>query len=239
MMNAPRMILFDYGQTLLCEQGFDGVAGTKAVLRYATKNNYNHMAEEIQAAANEINREVGRGNPKTRHQFQIEVPNHMLTAYLYQSMGIELSLTSSQIDRVFWDAASPAVPTEGIEEFLLYLKARQIRTGVISNISYCAEVVQERICRMLPCNDFEFILTSSEYMFRKPHARIFQLALEKAGLQPEEVWYIGDDYQCDVVGARNAGIFPVYYIGASKKEPMEDVLTVSTWEELEAYIENQ
>ena len=92
---------------------------------------------------------------------------------------------------------------------------------------------------MLPCNDFEFILTSSEYMFRKPHARIFQLALEKAGLQPEEVWYIGDDYQCDVVGARNAGIFPVYYIGASKKEPMEDVLTVSTWEELEAYLENQ
>lgn len=61
----------------------------------------------------------------------------------------------------------------------------------------------------------------------------------KAVLQPEEVWYIGDDYQCDVVGARNAGIFPVYYIGASKKEPMEDVLTVSTWEELEAYIENQ
>ena len=36
-MNAPRMILFDYGQTLLCEQGFDGVAGTKAVLLYATK----------------------------------------------------------------------------------------------------------------------------------------------------------------------------------------------------------
>ena len=33
MMNAPRMILFDYGQTLLYEQGVDGVAGTKAVLQ--------------------------------------------------------------------------------------------------------------------------------------------------------------------------------------------------------------
>ncbi len=239
MMGVPRMILFDYGQTLLCEQDFDGVAGTKAVLQYAIKNKYHYTAEEIQAAASEIRRDVGRGDPKTRHQFQIEVPNHMLTAYLYQSMGIELSLTSSQIDRVFWDAASPAVPTEGIEEFLLYLKERRIRTGVISNIPYWAEVVQERIRRLLPFNDFEFVLTSSEYMFRKPHARIFQLALEKADLQPEDVWYIGDNYQCDVVGARNVGIFPVYYIGASKKQPEEDVLTVSTWKELETYLENQ
>ena len=141
-------------------------------------------------------------------------------------MGIELSLTSSQIDRVFWDAASPAVPTEGIEEFLLYLKERRIRTGVISNIPYWAEVVQERIRRLLPFNDFEFILTSSEYMFRKPHARIFQLALEKADLQPEDVWYIGDNYQCDVVGARNVGIFPVYYIGASKMQPEEDEMCI-------------
>ncbi len=27
--------------------------------------------------------------------------------------------------------------------------------------------------------------------FRKPNKRIFDLALEKAELQPDEVWYIG------------------------------------------------
>ncbi len=42
------------------------------------------------------------------------------------------------------------------------------------------------------------------YMFRKPNRRIFDLALEKAGLNPEEVWYIGDDYECDVKGDLNA-----------------------------------
>lgn len=32
-MKKPKMILFDYGQTLVNEQLFDGVKGTEAVLK--------------------------------------------------------------------------------------------------------------------------------------------------------------------------------------------------------------
>ena len=128
-MRKPKMILFDYGQALINEKAFDGVAGTKAVLRYATKNKYSHTAEEVQAAADAINQELGRFDPARRHLFQLEVPNHMFTAFLYQSMGIALSLTPPEIDQVFWDAASPGAPTEGIEDFLRYLKEQNIRTG--------------------------------------------------------------------------------------------------------------
>lgn len=232
-MRKPKMILFDYGQTLVNEKKFDGIAGTRAVLQYATKNKYNRTAEEIQAAADAINFELGRFDPKRRHLFQIEVPNYMFTAFLYQSMGIELSLTAQEIDRIFWDTSSPGVPTEGIEDFLTFLKGQKIRTGVISNITYCGQIVEERIHNMLPEHDFEFILATSEYMFRKPNRRIFELALEKAELQPEDVWYIGDNYQCDVVGARNAGIFPVWYTGAtSNPQGKDDVLTISAWEQL-------
>ena len=232
-MKKPKMILFDYGQTLVSEKQFDGVAGTEAVLRYAVKNPYGRTAAQIQETANCINQELGRLDPARRHLFQVEVPNHMFTAFLYQSQGIELSLTPQQIDRVFWDAASPGVPTEGIEDFLLFLKEQGIRTGVISNITYCGEVVEERIRRLLPENRFEFILATSEYLFRKPNRKIFELALEKARLQPEEVWYIGDHYQCDVVGARDAGLFPVWYTGALRDPQGErDVLTVTHWKQL-------
>lgn len=233
-ITPPKMILFDYGQTLVNEGKFDGVKGTEAVLKYATQNKYNHTVEEVQAAADAINKELGRFDPLRRHLFQVEVPNHMFTAYLYESMGIELSLSPKEIDKVFWDAAAPGVPTEGIGDFLAFLKKQGIRTGVISNISYCGEAVKERISSVIPSHEFEFILATSEYMYRKPHKRIFELALEKANLSPEEVWYIGDQYECDIVGARNAGIFPVWYIGAidlpySEKE---DVLTIRKWKEL-------
>lgn len=238
-MKLPKMILFDYGQTLIAEQEFDGVKGTEAVLQHATRNKYHLSAEQVQVRANEINREFGRFNPEKRHLFQIEIPNTMFTPYLYESQGIEIALSNSEIDTVFWDAASLGAPTEGIEDFLEYLKDKGIRTGVISNISYAPSVVAERINRLLPENAFEFIITSSNYIFRKPNKRIFDLALEKAELQPNDVWYIGDQYECDIKGSLNAGLFPVWYIGAIDLPYKEDenILTVKDWEELKLRME--
>ena len=212
-MEMLKMVLFDYGQTLI--------------------------AEQVQAKANEINREFGRFDPAKRHLFQIEIPNTMFTPYLYESQGIEIVLSNSEIDTVFWNAAAPGAPTEGIRDFLGYLKKKGIRTGVISNISYDPAVVAERINRLLPENAFEFVITSSNYMFRKPNKRIFELALEKAELRPEEVWYIGDQYECDVKGSLNAGLFPVWYIGAIDLPYTEDenILTVRSWNELQQKME--
>ncbi|MCI8748735.1 MAG: HAD-IA family hydrolase [Lachnospiraceae bacterium] len=233
-MKIPKMILFDYGQTLIAEQRFDGIKGTEAVLKHATRNKYNLTAEQIQERANELNKEFGRYDPEKKHLLQIEIPNTMFTPYLYDSLGIEIALSNAEIDTVFWDAAAPGVPTEGIENFLEYLKNKGIRTGVISNIAYAQSVVAGRINRMLPGNSFEFIITSSNYIFRKPSKRIFDLALEKSGLNPDETWYIGDQYECDIKGALNAGIFPVWYIGAIDLPYKDDknILTVKTWDKL-------
>ena len=236
-IRLPKMILFDYGQTLVNERKFDGVKGTEEVMKYAVKNKHNYTAEDVQEAANAINDELGR-DPARSHLLQVEVPNCMFSPYLYESMGIELSLSNKERDKVFWDAASPGVPTEGILEFLDFLKKQGIRTGVISNITYCGEAVIDRIDSVITGHNFEFIIATSEYMFRKPNKRIFQLALEKGDLNPEDVWYIGDNYECDVVGARNAGIFPVWYVGAKEATyaEKEDVLMVKKWTDLQDII---
>jgi len=237
-MKKPKMILFDYGQTLVNEQKFDGVKGTQAVLNYAIKNRYNKTAEEVQAYADELNREIGRFDPQKRHMFEYEMPNYMFSAFLYESLGIELSLTPAERDTVFWDAAAPGQPTEGILEFLGFLRRESIRTGVLSNITYCGSAVEKRIRECIPDNDFEFIIATSEYLYRKPNRHIFELALEKAQLKPDDVWFAGDQYQCDVVGARNAGIFPVWYKGAMEleQENTGDVLSIVSWKELEERI---
>lgn len=125
-MKLPEMILFDYGQTLITEQKFDGLKGTEAVLQYAIKNKYHLSAEQVQAKADEINRETGRFHPDKSRLLQIEIPNIMFTPYLYESLGIEIALSNAEIDTVFWNAASPGTPTEGIKDFLEYLKNRGI-----------------------------------------------------------------------------------------------------------------
>ena len=94
-------------------------------------------------------------------------------------------------------------------------------------------MVAERINRLIPENAFEFIITSSNYIFRKPNKRLFELALEKADLKPDEVWYVGDQYECDIKGALGAGLMPVWYTGAMDLPYVEDknILTIAGWEE--------
>jgi len=238
-MDKPKMILFDYGQTLVNEAKFDGIKGTEAVLKYAIKNKYCLTAVEVQREADKINKELGRFEPIKPHGLQLEVPNHMFTAYLYESLGIRLSLTPEQVDKVFWDAAAPGTPTAGIQKFLGYLYQNKIRTGVISNISYAGKVLEKRINEVIPNHKFEFILATSEYMYQKPNQRIFKLALEKAELEPSEVWYIGDNYECDIVGARDVGIFPIWYLGAIKMPYTEkdNVTKMTSWGELQTWME--
>ena len=239
-MNLPKMIMFDFGQTLMSEP-FDGVAGTRAVMQHAISNKYNYTAEQIQEYVIKLNKELGRFNTNPEDLIQVEIPNSMFQPYLYESLSIEINLTSAQKDKIFWDAAAPGTPTEGIREFLNFLKAKKIRTGVISNICYDPEVVKERVFEIVPDNDFEFILCSSQYIFRKPSKHIFELGLTKAELNPEDVWYIGDNYYCDVQGARGAGITPIWYKGAMKNAaPVQDdtVVAVNHWEELKKIIEN-
>lgn len=55
----------------------------------------------------------------------------------------------------------------------------------------------------------DFVVDSSEVGVEKPDARIFRLALERAGLGPEEAFYVGDLYSVDVLGARGAGLAAV------------------------------
>jgi len=56
---------------------------------------------------------------------------------------------------------------------------------------------------------FDFSFTSGEVKMAKPDPRIFEHALYLADSSPEITAYIGDNYYTDIVGARNAGIYPV------------------------------
>ena len=232
-MNKPKMILFDYGQTLVSEKPFDGVAGTRAVLGKCVINTDNITAEEIQLFANEMMDDIGR-KPGANDSL-IEVHNHSFQNYLYDHFGLERTVSPFELETVFWDAAAPVEPTEHIEEFLLYLKSQGIRTAVISNISFSGKSLENRINTLLSQNDFEFIMATSEYIFRKPHRKIFELAARKARLAPCDMWYCGDNGVCDVDGAKAAGFFPVWYKGALMgrvSQPQSECLTIGGWREM-------
>ena len=56
---------------------------------------------------------------------------------------------------------------------------------------------------------FDFILASTVVGSAKPHAGIFQEALQRAGVTPSEACHIGDEPTADIEGARNVGIHSI------------------------------
>lgn len=58
---------------------------------------------------------------------------------------------------------------------------------------------------------FDTIVLSQEVGFMKPDARFFQYALEKSGANANQVLLVGDNYEADILGARQFGIDALHF----------------------------
>lgn len=99
-------------------------------------------------------------------------------------------------------------PVEGLYATLDELAARDLSVGIISNSDGRLE---SRLDAMGLLDRFDFVIDSAIVGISKPDRRIFEDALERSSLSPEEAVYVGDYYEVDVRGARAAGMLPVLF----------------------------
>lgn len=239
MIPKPKMILFDYGGTLLCEPDWDILRGERAILEHAISNPRGCTPEEL--AEWEKKSMLSR---LPLRELNVEMPQLQMLRLKYALHGITLDIPDEEAEYVLWSSASRMSERcvyPHIREALNAIGEKGVRTGVISNLVWSGKSLKKRIDALLPENRFAFILTSSDYGIRKPDVRLFQLALAKAGLPPEAVWYCGNDYRKDVEASRSAGIYPIFYRGhieGDQKERTEepadigDTVRITDWNEL-------
>ena len=82
-------------------------------------------------------------------------------------------------------------------------------------------------------NCFAHTLISDEIGINKPQPEIFRIALERNGMQAEDVVMIGDSYSSDIAGAKAAGIDQIWIHSGETTEAatyivpkLTDVLTI-------------
>lgn len=97
---------------------------------------------------------------------------------------------------------------EALAATLAALKARGLLLGVISNSDGRIESTFEQAGL---ASYFDFFIDSFHVGAEKPDPRIFHLAIERAGVTPDQAAHVGDLYWVDVVGARSAGLLPILY----------------------------
>ena len=241
MFSYPEMILFDYGHTLLYEPNWESENGNKELMKYITKNPNNYTLEDIKKGAEFI---FGKHIEHIR-KMGYDIPGQIGNRVLYEYLGIEFSLSPVEQEIIFWNSASAGAIMPNAEKMLDAINKKGIRSAVISNLLWSSEALTERLDRLLPNNQFEFVMTSSDYLFRKPNRILFEIALQKAGLNPKHVWYCGDNPQADVEGSAQAGICPVWYDNDTEREyrgfstktvPRCQHLHIKEWDELLQYL---
>ena len=102
-----------------------------------------------------------------------------------------------------WALEEDAIPT------LEILRDKGYSLGIVSNAGDDKDV-QQLAQGFGITKYFDFILTSAACSYRKPHPRIFELALSNWYCLPEESVMIGDNLDADVRGAQEVGLYGIW-----------------------------
>jgi putative hydrolase of the HAD superfamily len=150
---------------------------------------------------------------EVRSPFGKPTPEAQLAAYLtyprciFRSAGLTVADDAPMraLDAVqkYYPGHTNFVIFDDVIEVLTQLKARGLILGLITN----ARQEMLTIYRELGLDKYlDFVATSEEAGSEKPDPGIFQLALEKAGVEADAAVHVGDQYEMDILGANAAGM---------------------------------
>ena len=112
----------------------------------------------------------------------------------------------SKVARARWPVLEKEVPLvlyPDAEPLLSRLARDGYSMALVSNApSDTAKVVEALGLKRY----LQHVVISGIVGYSKPHPEIFRIALRLAGIEPSQAIHVGDLYESDVVGARNAGI---------------------------------
>ena len=97
----------------------------------------------------------------------------------------------------------------GTVEGLEALRRAGLRLGVATNM--CADRQFDKLERLGLWPYVDALVTSEEVAAEKPDARVFLRCAEKLGCTAAECVCVGDGWKTDVLGAKNAGMRPIWF----------------------------
>ena len=150
--------------------------------------------------------------------------------FLHSALDSLFSITQSN-----WILEDDAIPT------LQKLQTKGYKLGIISNAGDDSDV--QKLARSFGITEyFDFILTSAACSYRKPHPRIFELALSNWYCPPNEAVMVGDNLDADIRGAQEAGIYGIWINRRAspemeKEERVQPDASLSSLSELPAILD--
>lgn len=202
-------VTFDLGFTLIYETEEDEI-------RYSELK-VNTIYENLIDMGFKVNRDVIFSAYNYARKFSFFLDSNSLIKLVLEFIGINLNDNDiSRIASTYVSAIEKSyVPRVGPEalEALEKAKSLGLRVAVISNASSSGRTLSYILSKAGIMRYVDYIVSSSDMGYVKPHKRIFEIAVSKIGSRPEATVHIGDMCIEDYYGARIAGMRSILYTG--------------------------
>lgn len=242
-MTPPKVLFFDAAGTLFTVKG----SVAELYLSYAAKYGVRQTDEQLANVRTAFARAFRDAPPPV---FAVSDPQEIkrcerlwwfdIVHNVFYRVGM-FERFDDYFEEIFEAFAGPThwVLYPDTRDVLTRLKQSGFELGIVSNF----DTRLFGVLRGLGIADvFDTVTISSLAHAAKPSPRIFQVALEKHVVEPDECWHIGDSPGDDVEGARKAGLHAVLLdreckrTVATKDLPSRTAL-ISSLQELESLLD--
>jgi len=192
----PEAFLFDTDNTIYHYKPAH-IAAQKAV-RDKVVNTFSITPEEFDKAFKEARNQI-----KTR--LQNTASSHSRLLYLQRMLEImglgSQVLLALDFEQTYWRTfLSNAILFDGVIELLEDIRLLGIPSTIVTDLT--AQIQFRKVVYLGLDAYFDYIVTSEEAGFDKPHEAPFNIALEKMKTKDNRIWMIGDNPVNDILGAK-------------------------------------
>jgi putative hydrolase of the HAD superfamily len=206
----PKAILFDLDDTLITEEKAGDIAWEQVSEEFARETGF-FDGRVFNGVLNDI-----------RHKYWADMGNRAIGAI--DIFKARVGIVKQALNRVNCDSEKLAdlivtryatlkmEKTEHIPhawDTVNHLKNKGIKLAVLTNGE--GKEQRAKIEKFGLTDLFDACLIAGELGFGKPDTRVFNLALDRLNVADKDAWMVGDTLDSDIAGAKNAGIFSIWF----------------------------
>ena len=212
-----KAILFDVDDTL-----YDQVVPFENAYQAVFGDAYQISCQELFVASrkhSDVVFEKSQNNEISMQEMYIYRISHA-----FRDFGIEITDEQAlRFQELYGIGQKNITLIDPVKKLLRSLKKNGIILGIITNGPSEHQRAKIKSLNLNYWIKYDYTFISGDFEFSKPDIRIFEYAEQKLQLDKKDIWYVGDSYKNDVIGAKQAGWNCIWYNRRKHELPDIDI----------------